>query len=119
MPRHRVGEKDRSSAGIHSVDGVAVSRNSPMTEANPESMQHFWNRTPDALCAELRCNRDGLSTQDAEARLGRYGPNADAVAKRTSLFGAIVRRLLEPLSLILLAAGIVSVVTGDTIGGSI
>ena len=32
---------------------------------------------------------------------------------------AILRRLLEPLSLILLAAGIVSVATGDTIGGSI
>ena len=32
---------------------------------------------------------------------------------------AILRRLLEPLSLILLAAGIVSVVTGDAIGGSI
>ena len=90
-----------------------------MTEANPESMQHFWTRTPEALCAELRCSRDGLSTQDAEARLVRYGPNADAVAKRTSFFGAIVRRLLEPLSLILLAAGIVSAVTGDTIGGSI
>src|SRR6202521_509578 len=90
-----------------------------MTEANPDGMQPFWTRTPDTLCAELRCSRDGLSTQDAEARLGRYGPNADAVAKRTSLFGAIARRLLEPLSLILLAAGIVSVVTGDTIGGSI
>jgi len=37
----------------------------------------------------LRCTRDGLSTQDAEARLGRYGPNADAEAKRTSFFGAI------------------------------
>src|SRR6202162_3974150 len=90
-----------------------------MTETNPDSMQRFWTRTPDTLCAELGCSRDGLSTQDAEARLGRYGPNADAVAKRTSWFGAIARRLLEPLSLILLAAGIVSVVTGDTIGGSI
>ena len=90
-----------------------------MTEATPEGMQHFWTRTPDTLCAELGCSRDGLSTQDAEARLGRYGPNADAVAKRTSLFGAIARRLLEPLSLILLAASIVSAVTGDTIGGSI
>src|SRR6202049_633511 len=90
-----------------------------MTEANPDGMQHFWTRTPDMLCAELRCSRDGLSTADAEARLRRYGPNADAVAKRASLFGAIARRLLEPLSLILLAAGIVSAVTGDTIGGSI
>src|SRR6202521_4194451 len=90
-----------------------------MTEANPDGMQPFWTRTPDTLCAELRCSRDGLSTQDAEARLGRYGPNADAVVKRTSVFSAIARRLLEPLSLILLAAGIVSAVTGDTIGGSI
>ena len=90
-----------------------------MTAANPQSMQHFWTRTPDALCAELHCSRDGLSTQDADTRLVQYGPNADAAGKRTSFFGAIGRRLLEPLSLILLAAGIVSVVTGDTIGGSI
>jgi Mg2+-importing ATPase len=90
-----------------------------MTEANPAIMQHFWTLTSDSLCAELRCTRNGLSTQDAEARLGQYGPNSDAVARHTSLFGAIVRRLLEPLSLILLAAGIVSTVTGDAIGGSI
>jgi Mg2+-importing ATPase len=90
-----------------------------MIEAKPEDLQHFWTRTPDSLCVALRCSRDGLSTRDAEARLGRYGPNADAAAKRASLFGAIARRLLEPLSLILLAAGIVSAVTGDSIGGSI
>jgi P-type Mg2+ transporter len=71
------------------------------------------------LCEELHCNCDGLSTQDAEARLCRYGPNADAAAKRANFVGAIARRLLEPLSLILLAAGVVSAVTGDTIGGSI
>ena len=90
-----------------------------MNEVVPEGMQHFWTRAPDTLCAELTCNRDGLSTQDAVARLRRYGPNADAVVKRTSFLGAIARRLLEPLSLILLAAGIVSAVTGDTTGGSI
>jgi P-type Mg2+ transporter len=90
-----------------------------MVESHPGEMQHFWTRTPDDLCAELGCGRHGLSTQDAEIRLGRYGPNSDAVVKRASVFGAIARRLLEPLSLILLAAGIVSAITGDTIGGSI
>ena len=79
-----------------------------MTKADPAGLQHFWTRTPDALCADLGCGRDGLITPEAEARLARYGPNADAVAKRTSVVGAIARRLLEPLSLILLAAGIVS-----------
>ena len=90
-----------------------------MTEARLVSLPQFWTRTPEALCTELHCSRDGLSTAEAEARLGRYGPNADAAAKRTSFLGAIARRLLEPLSLILLAAGIVSAVTGDNIGGSI
>ena len=66
-----------------------------MTEAHPDALQQFWTRTPEAMCTELHCGRDGLSTTDAEARLGRYGPNADAVAKRVSVFGAITRRLLE------------------------
>jgi Mg2+-importing ATPase len=90
-----------------------------MTKAVLDDVQHFWTRTPNELCAELHCSFDGLSSKDAAARLDQYGPNADAEVKRTSLVGAIARRLLEPLSLILLAAGIVSAATGDLIGGSI
>jgi Mg2+-importing ATPase len=90
-----------------------------MSEAHPGGLPRFWTRTPEEVCTELHCGRDGLSTADAAARLDRYGPNADAAAKRASFLGAILRRLLEPLSLILLAAGIASAVTGDTIGGSI
>ena len=67
-----------------------------MTEAILDDMQHFWTRTPEMLCVALHCSRDGLTTKDAEVRLSQYGPNADAVAKRTSLVGAIARRLLEP-----------------------
>ena len=56
---------------------------------------------------------------EAAARLEQYGPNADAAPKHASVAGAVLRRLLEPLSLILLAAGIVSAATGDGIGGAI
>ena len=79
----------------------------------------FWTRGVEALCAELRCSANGLSAPEAAARLTRYGSNEDGPARKVSMGGAIFRRLLEPLSLILLAAGIVSIVTGDTIGGSI
>ena len=65
------------------------------------------------------CGPDGLSTGEAARRLDRYGPNSDAPARADSLLRAVFRRLLEPLSLILLAAGIVSILTGDEIGGSI
>ncbi len=79
----------------------------------------FWTRPKDELYAELRCGPDGLGSADAVARFDKYGPNSDSAPRRRSAAGALLRRLLEPLSLILLAAAIISAVTGDEIGGSI
>jgi len=89
----------------------------PITNSQTNAL--FWTRPKDALYTELRCGPDGLGSADAVMRLKQYGPNSDAAPRHASAAGAILRRLLEPLSLILLAAGIVSAVTGDTIGGSI
>lgn len=88
-------------------------------ESHADGLNTFWSLTPQAVSATLHCGLDGLSSSDAQQRFAQYGPNSDAEAKADSLLRAIFRRLLEPLSLILLAAGIVSVVTGDAIGGSI
>jgi Mg2+-importing ATPase len=84
-----------------------------------DSLRTFWTQTADTLSVKLRCGLHGLSSDEAARRLAEYGPNADAEAKVDGPARAILRRLLEPLSLILLAAGVVSVATGDTIGGSI
>ena len=89
------------------------------SDDRPSGHAAFWTRTPEALGDALGCGRDGLSSADAAARLDRYGPNSDAGTRRDGVARAILRRLLEPLSLILLAAGIVSVATGDGVGGSI
>jgi P-type Mg2+ transporter len=80
---------------------------------------NFWKLTPQQIGATLGCGPEGLSTDEARRRLDRYGANSDAPAKADSVLRAILRRLLEPLSLILLAAGILSILTGDEIGGSI
>src|SRR5471032_1919594 len=84
-----------------------------------QSTVPFWTLAKDALCAELHCSPDGLGSADAATRLAQYGANSDLAAKHVSVGAAVLRRLLEPLSLILLAAGIVSAVTGDNIGGAI
>src|SRR5471032_1171015 len=63
------GDLPRVFLNSNRASDTLVLRNSLMTEINPGGMQHFWTLTPDALCAELRCGRDGLYTQDAEARL--------------------------------------------------
>ena len=79
----------------------------------------FWTETPDALCSALSCSRSGLATAEATARLQRFGPNSDVAARRSSVLQALGRRLLEPLSLILIVAGAVSIATGDGVGGAI
>jgi Mg2+-importing ATPase len=80
---------------------------------------HFWRLSPLDLSTRLGCGLTGLSAADAAERLDRFGPNSDAPPRIEGAARAILRRLLEPLSLILLVAGIISMLTGDEIGGLI
>ncbi|MDE1152533.1 MAG: cation-transporting P-type ATPase [Micavibrio sp.] len=79
----------------------------------------FWTQNAEALCATLQCGTGGLTAEEAGHRLAEYGANSDTEAKRDSFTRAVLRRVLEPLSLILLVAGIVSLATGDVTGGVI
>lgn len=81
--------------------------------------QPFWNETPESISARLYCGLNGLSSEEATRRLEQYGPNGEAPPASDSFVRAIFRRMIEPLSLILLGAGIVSIMTGDGIGGTI
>ena len=90
-----------------------------MTDHLQPAESKFWNLTPQAIGATLGCGLQGLTSEQARQRLDRYGPNSDAAARADSALRAILRRLLEPLSLILLVAGVISILTGDSVGGSI
>jgi P-type Mg2+ transporter len=79
----------------------------------------FWTLTPDELGTRVKSSSAGLNSSDAATRLRANGENADAEGGRNGLLKAILLRLVEPLSFILVAAGAVSVATGDGIGGSI
>jgi len=59
----------------------------------------FWTRTRDELFVELRCGPDGLHSTDADQHLARSRPNSDAPARLDGPRRAVLRRLLEPLSL--------------------
>jgi P-type Mg2+ transporter len=89
----------------------------PDSPAHADS--HFWRLSPDQLSKRLGCGLAGLTAADASERLARFGPNSDAPPHIEGAARAILRRLLEPLSLILLVAGIISMLTGDDIGGLI
>jgi Mg2+-importing ATPase len=90
-----------------------------MTMPAPLSAQNFWLHPPETLSDALGSGLEGLSTAQAAERLTRYGANTDGPRRADSALRAILRRLFEPLSLILLVAGAVSMLTGDAIGGLI
>lgn len=90
-----------------------------MLESPTRADTKFWRVAPLELCARLGCSLQGLTATEAAGRLDRFGPNSDAPPRIEGAARAILRRLLEPLSLILLVAGIISMLTGDEIGGLI
>lgn len=90
--------------------------------AHDPSREHetvFWTLAPEALRARLACGPDGLTAAEAERRLARYGPNRDATARVDGAARAVLRRSCDPLALILIAAGLVTILTGDWAGGAV
>jgi P-type Mg2+ transporter len=73
----------------------------------------WWLRPAASLANELSATVDGLSSSEARSRLKRYGPNQVRDQRHTPLVWQFLRRFRNPLVLILVAASIVSALTGD------
>ncbi|MFS3134144.1 magnesium-translocating P-type ATPase [Gluconacetobacter sacchari] len=84
-----------------------------------KSSTPFWMRPPDATFAALASGAQGLTADEAAARLAADGPNTDRPVRRISPAVAIARRVLEPLILLLLFAAAVSAAMGDATSAGI
>ena len=73
----------------------------------------FWTATNLELASGVSSDTRGLSSQEATARLALYGPNEPVTSLRRSLLIKIGRRLIEPLTAILLLAALITGVMGD------
>ena len=69
----------------------------------------------DAATVLQQCKTDtqGLSVEEAEARLEQYGPNEVAREKRTSFLMRVWDNAKNPLVILLIVLGLVSYLTGD------
>src|SRR3954471_23359493 len=74
----------------------------------------WWRRAPDELLGLLGSSAEGLGAPEAQRRLPLYGPNRLQRAGRRRLIVELGRRLGSPLVLLLIAAGAVSVASGDS-----
>ncbi|MBP3588021.1 MAG: cation-translocating P-type ATPase [Clostridia bacterium] len=67
---------------------------------------------------DVGSSAEGLSAQQAQERLAKYGPNKLKEAEKLSLFQRFVEQLKDPMLIILLAAAAVSALTGMLSGHS-
>ncbi|MBR0733277.1 magnesium-translocating P-type ATPase [Bradyrhizobium japonicum] len=74
---------------------------------------NFWQAPKDALYRALGSGPDGLSQVEADQRLAIFGANRADASESRSVLRKLGRRLWNPLIAMLLAAALVSGVSGD------
>src|SRR3569623_3305389 len=84
-----------------------------MSAASIDAGDGLWTATNSELTHEIPSGAHGLSRQEAAARLATYGPNAAVTSLPRSLLIKAGRRLLEPLTAILLLAAVITGIMGD------
>ncbi len=72
-----------------------------------------------ALFAKLHSNSNGLSSDDARARLKQYGFNEPATQKQASVILRFLSFFANPLAIILLLAAVVTWILGDAVNASV
>jgi Mg2+-importing ATPase len=82
-------------------------------ETIPAGPRDPWRRSAAELVEELRTSPGGLSTEEAAARLQRFGSNDATRLRRAPLWLRFLARFANPLVLILLFASALSAATGD------
>jgi P-type Mg2+ transporter len=84
-----------------------------MSHQTDKSKPAFWQLPIVALQKQLNSNADGLSSQEALARLVRFGPNIIHGERKRALLLQFLAKFRNPLVIILLAASALSAFTGD------
>jgi P-type Ca2+ transporter type 2C len=80
-------------------------------DAPAEAQSTWYAIGSDAVAAELGVNpAEGLSSAEAAERMARYGPNKFAEGKTEPRWRAFVRQYRDPMQVVLLVAGIGSIV---------
>ena len=78
--------------------------------APPAEDKQWFALAGEAVAAALEVDAHaGLSPAEAATRLERYGPNAFAATKTESRLQAFVRQYRDPMQIVLLVAGIVTI----------
>jgi P-type Mg2+ transporter len=77
------------------------------------SIDSYWNFTPEKAFKFLSCSSNGLSTNDADDRLQKYGPNSLKAKSSSSGLILFLSQFKSPITILLVAAALLSMGLGD------
>ncbi|MDB6230546.1 cation-translocating P-type ATPase [Lactobacillus amylovorus] len=76
-------------------------------------MKQYYLQTKDEVLKEFRTGSDGLSTNQAEENLAKYGKNALVEGKKKTAFQVFLEQFKDLMVIILIIAAVISAFTGD------
>jgi Mg2+-importing ATPase len=77
------------------------------------SGQHFWSSNKEEALSSLSASLDGLTAEQAKERLQEYGANTLKDNSGTSGRLLFLQQFKSPITLLLIAAAIISGILGD------
>jgi P-type Mg2+ transporter len=83
----------------------------PVTLINP--LEHFWSLSGEDAFKNLSCSDKGLSDDEAGKRGKQYGLNTFKASSRSSSIILFLLQFKSPLTLLLIAAAVLSMALGD------
>src|SRR5579863_9727405 len=84
-----------------------------MPPTPPSPLDRFWSLNSNEAMQLLSCSDNGLPTVTAEDRLKTYGPNTLKGASHTSGILLFLSQFKSPITLLLIAAALLSMGLGD------
>ncbi|GAA4456860.1 magnesium-translocating P-type ATPase [Rurimicrobium arvi] len=76
-------------------------------------IDHFWSLRAEEVIKTLESSENGLSDDEAENRLKQYGLNTFQKRSRSLTFVLLLQQFKSPISIMLIAAALLSMVLGD------
>jgi len=75
--------------------------------------QNFWSLSTDEALKQLSCSKNGLADAEASKRLKAYGPNTIKATSNASAIILFLSQFKSPITLLLIAAALLSAGLGD------
>jgi Mg2+-importing ATPase len=76
-------------------------------------LDHFWNLPREDAFKTLSCTEKGLTEEDADLRIKKFGPNSFKPPSRSSAFWLFLSQLKSPITILLIVAALLSMGLGD------